>query len=84
MSRNYARSQHGARIHCPRPYHRGSKYSIISAISINTIVASLYCEDSVDGELFTGFIKACLAPELKPNHKVISKRPVNATLVKII
>ena len=71
MARYYGRSQGKGRVHSPRPYHRGNKYSMMSAISINKIVSGLYCEGSVDGEIFTGFIEKCLVPELKPNHKII-------------
>jgi transposase len=65
MSRERGRCFGGTRLYCPRPYHRGSKYSIISAISSSKIVASLYCEGSVDGEFFSGFIEQCLVPELR-------------------
>jgi transposase len=71
MSRHYGRIESGERLHCPRPYHRGSKYSIISAISTKRIVASIYCEDSIDGDIFTSFIETCLVPELATRHKVI-------------
>lgn len=43
----------------------------MSAISVNKVVASLYCENSVDGTIFTSFIENCLAPELTPNNKVV-------------
>ncbi len=44
---------------------------MMSAISTQKIVASLYCEDSVDGVIFEHFIEQCLAPHLKPQHKII-------------
>lgn len=71
MVREYGRSDSGKRICLPKPFHRGSKYSIISAISPKKIVASLYCNGSIDGDLFSGFIEHCLAPELTPRHKVM-------------
>lgn len=71
MARERGRCFGGTRLYCPRPYCRGSKYSIISAISSTSIVASLYCEGSIDGELYAGFIEKCLAPELTSAHKVI-------------
>lgn len=71
MARNYGRVASGERLYCPTPYHRGSKYSIISAISTEKIVASIYCENSVDGEIFSSFLESCLVPELKARHKVI-------------
>ena len=71
MSRNYGRIENGQRLHCPRPYQRGNKYSVISAISTQKIVASLYCEDSINGEVFSSFIETCLVPHLEKRHKVI-------------
>ncbi len=71
MTRNYGRIATNQRLHCPRPYHRGNKYSIISAISLKKIVASIYCENSIDGEFFSGFVKTCLVPELGPQHTII-------------
>ncbi|MFN7097173.1 MAG: transposase [Gammaproteobacteria bacterium] len=71
MARNYGRIANGQRLHCPTPYHRGSKYSIISAISTEKIVASLYCENSIDGEIFSSFIENRLVSVLQTRHKVI-------------
>jgi len=71
MTRLYGRALGQSRVRTAVPYHRGSKYSIISAISTEKIVASLYCEDSIDGDFYTGFVEQCLVPILEPRHKVI-------------
>ena len=71
MTREYGRSVGGQRLHCPRPYLRGSHYSIMSAISPNKVVASLYCEGAVNGDIFTSFIEECLVPELTLGNKVV-------------
>jgi len=71
MSRAYGRASSNERLKCAALYQRGNKYSIMSAISSEKIVASLYCEDSVDGNIFAHFIEQCVVPNLKPEHKLI-------------
>jgi transposase len=71
MARTYGRVQGNSRLVLPKPYHLGNKYSIISTISTQKIIASLYCSDSIDGEVFTTYIEQCLAPTLEPRHKII-------------
>lgn len=71
MARMYGRIQDGNRLVLPKPYHLGNKYSIISTISTQKIMASLYCSDSIDGEVFSTYIEQCLAPMLEPRHKII-------------
>jgi|688.fasta_scaffold1308241_1 transposase len=71
MAKDYGRTLSSERLCMAKPYHRGNKYSIISAISIEKIVASIYCENSVDGEIFSGFIEQCLVPHLESRHKII-------------
>ena len=71
MAKDCGRSKVGSRIHLPKPFHRGNKYSIISAITNKKVIASVYCEGSVNGNIFSDFIEQCLVPELKPNHRLI-------------
>lgn len=71
MARNYSRGYIGARVKTPTPYHRGNKYSIIGAISIKKIEAGMYCEGSVDSEVFTNFVEKSLVPVLNKNKVLI-------------
>jgi transposase len=71
MARIYGRVQGSNRLVLSKPYHLGNKYSIISTISTQRIIASLYCSDSIDGDIFTTYIEQCLAPTLESRHKVI-------------
>jgi transposase len=71
MSRACGRISSHERLRYATPYERGNKYSIMSAISSEKIVTSLYCEDSIDGNIFENFIEQCLVPQLKPMHKLI-------------
>ena len=71
MMRERGRVSSNERLVCAAPYKRGNKYSIMSAISTEKVVASLYCEDSVDGSIFAHFIEQCLVPNLEARHKVV-------------
>lgn len=71
MTRLYGRTFGGSRLRWPTPYHRGNKFSLISAISTEKVVASLYFEESIEGELFSGFVEHCLCKTLEPRHKLI-------------
>lgn len=71
MKREYGRTMKGKRLVCSCPYFRGSKYSIISAISIREITAALYMEGSINGEIFLHYIENYLAPQLKSEDCVI-------------
>lgn len=71
MCRARARALGGKRIKMPKPFIRGSNFSIISAISFDSVMAALYGEWATDGEIFLAFIEKCLAPQLKSYHIVI-------------
>ena len=61
----------GERIKSAVPYARGHAYSVLSAIGLDEIKASLYGEWAVNGEIFTAFIISCLVPMLKKGDIVI-------------
>lgn len=71
MTRIYGRIAQDQRLTLPCPYARGSKYSIISAISINEIMAAVYTSGSVNGEVFLHFLEHSLGPNLRSNQTVI-------------
>ena len=71
MTRVYGRAPQGQRLVLPCPYARGSKYSIISAISISEVIAALYTSGSVDSNVFLHFLEYSLGPNLKSNQTVI-------------
>ena len=71
MCRQYARAIGGDRVKCPKPFNRGSRYSIIGAITHEEIIAAMYGEWSTNGDIFLEFLKHCLCPKLEPRHKVI-------------
>jgi transposase len=71
MIREYARIVGGERIKMPVPAGHGPKLSMISAISVDEVVTSMYGEWSTDGEIFMTFIEKCLVPKLSPGKTVI-------------
>lgn len=87
MCRQYARAFGGERVKCPKPFNRGSRYSIIGAITHEEIIAAMYGEWSTDGDIFLEFLQQSLCPKLKPNHKVIldnvSFHKINAAVALI-
>ena len=65
MSMVYGRGYPGQRIIEASPFNRGTKLTLISAISIRKVEAALYGEWSVNGLIFTQFLEYCLIPQLK-------------------
>jgi len=53
------------------PYIRGSKYTVIGAVSTAGAEAALYGEWSTDGEIFLSFVKKQLVPRLSSSKVVI-------------
>jgi len=68
---DYARAEGGARAKAAKPHCPGKKFSIIGAISITCIVAVMYVECAVNGNIFKAFIEELLLPKLKPGDFVI-------------
>lgn len=71
MTRTYGRIAQDQRLILPCPYARGSKYSIISAISSCEVMAALYISGSVDSQIFLHFLEHSLEPNLRPKQTVI-------------
>ena len=64
LTRTHARSQQGTRAYSLNPFYRGSKVTVIGAISITKLVALMTMNNSMDGKAFEVFIKKFLVPEL--------------------
>jgi transposase len=71
MVNDYARAEGGQRANAPKPFDTGEKFSIIGAIALTGIVAMMYVQDAVNGNIFTGFIKKFLLPKLHAGQFVI-------------
>ena len=64
MSRDYARAPKGARAEVTEPFHIDSKVSVIGALSMRRLGATMTVEGAVDGAVFTEYVKQVLRPEL--------------------
>lgn len=71
MALDYARAKSGQRIAMPKPFIRGSKISLIGAISAKGVEAALYGEWATDADIFYHFIKNNLCPKLNKNNIVL-------------
>ncbi len=67
MVRMYARALKGERARGERPQKRGRNISLLSALSLEEVVASSNIYGSVDGVTFEAFIAKELVPKLWKN-----------------
>jgi len=71
MERLYARSLRGERARGKKPRKRGTNVSLLSALSVEKVVASTQVSGSVDGTTFEAFISQKLVPKLWQNACVV-------------
>lgn len=71
MTRSYARSPIGERAICSAPVNYGNNVTIIGALGLSGLVASMSINGSTDGDVFITFIREVLVPELRPNDVII-------------
>ena len=63
-NRPYARSEKGTRVRELKPFYRGSKVTLVGAISPNKVVTLMTLDGSLDGAAFQVFIDHFLLPNL--------------------
>lgn len=71
MTKDYGWIHGGQRLVSSTPHSRGNQHSMISAINDQEIVAALYIDGAINGELFLHFIKDYLCPKIKVGDQVI-------------
>jgi transposase len=71
MNLPYARAKGGARVKMPQSFVRGTKISMIGAISIDKVEAAIYGEWNTDSEIFTAYVEQKLVPTLSAGKVVI-------------
>jgi hypothetical protein len=86
LMRTYARAIPGERAYDFKPFDRGSKVSILGAISISKFLAVMTLDDSMDAAAFRIDVSKCLVPHLwkgavvvmdnLPAHKVRAITPL--------
>lgn len=71
MTRNYARSEKGERANSVKPVSRGKLLTLIGAVSLEGIIASMTVEGGTKKETFMTYVSDVLVPELKPGNVVV-------------
>lgn len=71
MVRLYARALRGKRARGKKPQKRGKNVSMISALSLKKVLASINIYGGVNGVTFEGFVVNLLIPELWENACVV-------------
>lgn len=64
LTRTHARSQKGTRAYSLNPFYRGTKVTVIGAISIKKVVGLMTMNNSMDSKAFVVFVEKFLVPEL--------------------
>jgi transposase len=67
---DYARAEGGERAKAAKPHAPGNRFSIIGAISISAIVAMMYIDCAINGDIFLAFIKELL-PKLRSGQYLV-------------
>jgi len=71
MSRTYGYALRGERAVSYEPGGKGTRLSLIGALSTEGFLGGLEIEGSVNGEVFEAFVEQILVPQLRPGKKVI-------------
>jgi transposase len=64
LMRPQARSPKGTRAYALSPFYRGSKVTVIGAISMDRVLAVMTLDGSMDSRAFEVFVQQCLVPQL--------------------
>jgi len=71
MTRLYARSLGGARICEATPDGRWKMLTILGALSLRGIIATMTIEEATDGDIFLAYLDHCLCPQLRTGDVVV-------------
>lgn len=71
MTPRYARAPRGARVYGAVPRNHGQNVTLLAALSTEGIGPTMALDGAVDGPAFVAYIRAFLAPTLRPGQIVI-------------
>lgn len=71
MTRTRGRGLGGARIHEATPQGHWKILTILGAISIRGMIATMTIEEPTDTDIFLAYLEHVLCPELRPNDVVV-------------
>lgn len=70
MTRRYARAPRGERAYGTVPRNHGANLSVIGALGLRGMIATMSVEGAVDTEVFDTFVTQVLVPALRPGEVV--------------
>lgn len=71
MARAYAWAPRGQRAHAAKPRNRGQALTLIGALGVSGLVATMTVAGGTDGEVFRSYVDQVLVPQLRPGNVVI-------------
>lgn len=71
LARLYAWAPRGQRAYAARPRNRGRALTMIGAIGLTGLVATMSVEGGTDGDVFRTYVEQVLAPHPQPGQVVI-------------
>lgn len=74
MSRVYARAPRGARARVTEPVERGRNISVITALRLSGVCATMMIEEAVDGPVWDQYVEHFLLPAVQPGEVILWDR----------
>jgi len=71
MTRGYARASGGRRVHEATPAGHWKILTILSALSLGGLLATMTIEQPTDGDIFLAYLEQVLGPKLRPGDVVV-------------
>lgn len=71
MTRGYARAGGGRRVHEGAPAGHWKILTILGAMSLAGLIATMTIEEPTDGDIFLAFVEQVLCPVLRPDDVVV-------------
>ena len=71
MTRGYARASGGRRVHEATPGGHWKILTILSALSLGGLLATMTIEQATDGDIFLAYLEQVLGPKLRPGNVVV-------------
>jgi transposase len=71
MTRRYARALRGVRVHESTPQGNWKILTILSAMSLDGMIATMTIEAATDAEIFLAYLDHVLCPALRPGDGVV-------------
>jgi transposase len=70
LARHYARAPQGERVHTSKPVNKGKNITVLGALSLDGIMASMTVEGSTDEQVFLTYVQTILVPTLHAGQVV--------------